>query len=83
MKRKVVGAPALDEERNAYIVARWDVGKGAPENVNLERLDVLDYIGSRKYLDAERFGVLPVKDYEICINTNILIRLRAHGAFNL
>lgn len=52
VKRRVVECLALYEEENTYPLERGVV-KRAPEIVNLERLDMLDYIGHGQYLDAE------------------------------
>lgn len=73
---------ALDEEEKAYPLAQ-DVVKGVSANVKWERLDVFDFFDLRQYLDAQRFGVLPVKGSYFRLNTKGLIRLMAHGAFNL
>lgn len=48
-----------------------------------ESLDVFDYIGLEKYLGAERVSVLTVMGCYFRSNTKALIRLTAHGAFNL
>lgn len=74
--------PALDKERMACPLAH-DVVKGAPANLNWEQMDVLDYICLVKYLDADRFKLLPVKGRDFHINIKELIGITAHGAFNL
>lgn len=81
MKRRVVDGPALNDEEKAYLLAR-DVVKGLPANVNWERLDVLDYIGLRHFLDREPFCVLSVKSRDFCMNTMRQNRLTTHETFN-
>lgn len=81
-KRRGVNGTVLNEVGRAYPLAR-DVVERAPSNLSWERLDVLDYIGLEQYLDAKRLSVLPGKGRDFCINTKKLIRLTAHGAFNL
>lgn len=82
VKKRVVNDLVLDEEGKAYPLA-WDVVKGTPAIINWEPRDVLDYIGLRQYLDAERFNGLPVKGRDFRINTKEVIGLTAQGAFNL
>lgn len=79
--RRIVEGPAGDEDCLAYPLVR-DVVKGAPAGLDWGRVDVLDYVGHGKYLDAESFGVLSVKGCDFCIKSDGLIRLTAHSAFN-
>lgn len=74
--------PALDGEEMADPLERVDV-KGGPANVKRERHSVPEYISLDQNLDAERFSILPVKGRDFRINMNVMIRLRAHGAYNL
>lgn len=80
-KRRVVDSLALDGEEKTYPLTQ-NIAQRAPENINWERLDVMNYIGFGKYLDATRFSIFPVKDREFCITTIGLIRSTAHGAVN-
>lgn len=45
-------------------------------------MGVLNFIGPRKYLVADRFGVLPMKGDVYRISTMELIKLTSHGTFN-
>lgn len=73
--KRVVDGHALDEEGKKFSLAR-DVGKGAPVNVNWERLHVLDCISAGQSLHAERFSVLQVKGC-YCTTTKRLTRMIA------
>lgn len=66
--KRTVDAHAVEEEGKAYPLAR-NVVKEAQARMNLERANVLRYVGSADCLVSERFGVLSVKGRDICIST--------------
>lgn len=70
--KSVENSPGLDEEKEAYLLTRYVI-KEAPANVNLERLQVLDYIGPVPYRGAYRFSRPPVKGSSFFIDTIGLI----------
>lgn len=80
-KTEIVNGPALNKGRKAYPLER-DVDKRATAKMIWERVDMLNYIGSGVYRDAERFGVLPKMDRNLCINTKRLIMLTAYSTCN-
>lgn len=79
--RRVVDGSAADDLGKAYPLAR-DNMNGAPAKMNLERVNVLNFISLRNCMDTERLGVLLVKGCDFRINTKVLIRLMEYGAFN-